>query len=159
MEQMMRVHVKSTIFAITIFGFTAVNGFARHPKIAADLGDSQPDQNVGVIIQYHQIPNEAHHQKVRQKGGRLDRGLELIRGARYTIAAGQLEDLANDPDVEYISPDRPVKAFLDNTTAAVNAQAAWATKFDGTGVGIAIIDSGISNHDDLKDSKGALRVV
>ena len=52
-----------------------------------------------------------------------------------------LEALANDPEVAYISPDRPVHALLD--TAA--QQLGWT----GKGIGIAIVDSGVSYHYDL----------
>ena len=40
---------------------------------------------------------------------------------------------------------------------AVNANTAFAYGWDG--IGVAIVDSGIANHPDLKNSKGALRVV
>ena len=42
---------------------------------------------------------------------------------------------------------------------AVNANTAFAYGWDGTGIGLAIVDSGIANHPDLKTPKGALRVV
>jgi serine protease AprX len=67
--------------------------------------------------------------------------------------------LANNPKVAYISSDRPFQAMLDYTATAVDAPLAWQAGFDGTGVGIAIIDSGIFNHPDLKDASGNSRIV
>ena len=59
--------------------------------------------------------------------------------------------LAARPDVTAITIDRPVTGTLSRTTATVGAD--WVREslgFDGSGVGIAIIDSGVTNwHDDL----------
>jgi serine protease AprX len=151
--------LKFGLLAPAIFAVTVVGGLARQPKIAADLDVSQPDKTVNVIVRFRHTPTEAHHLKIRQRGGQLQRTLPLIRGAHYSLPAGRLANLAKDPEVEYIAPDRPVKAFLDNTAAAVNAPVAWASSLDGTGIGIAIIDSGVSGNDDLKDPKGANRIV
>lgn len=38
---------------------------------------------------------------------------------------------------------------FDNTAATVNAPA-WSAGLDGTGISVAVIDSGISQHDDLQ---------
>jgi serine protease AprX len=42
-----------------------------------------------------------------------------------------------------------VAASLDYSTVAVNAPTAWNAGLDGTGVGVAVIDSGIYPHPDL----------
>jgi len=55
--------------------------------------------------------------------------------------------VASDPNVTYISPDRTLAARLDYTASAVNASAVWKAKLNGTGVGLAVIDSGIRNDD------------
>src|SRR6202007_2370011 len=64
-----------------------------------------------------------------------------------------------DPDVAYISPDRPVQSHLNNTTAAVKAPVAWSQGLDGPGITLALIDSGIHDSDDLKDAKGHSRIL
>jgi serine protease AprX len=51
--------------------------------------------------------------------------------------------------VTYISLDRSVAGTLDYTAAAVDAPLAWSYGLDGTGVGIAVIDSGVYSHPDL----------
>src|SRR5581483_8884263 len=52
-------------------------------------------------------------------------------------------------NVAYVSLDRPLAASLDYSAAGVNAPAAWTSGWDGTGIGVAVIDSGIYNHPDL----------
>ena len=63
----------------------------------------------------------------------------------------KLAELADDPDVEYISPDRPLRATsYEYAPAAVNAELAWANGAEGNAIGVAVIDSGInSKHPDL----------
>jgi hypothetical protein len=59
--------------------------------------------------------------------------------------------LAQDPQVAYISPDRPMRVMMDNSAATVNASVAWQSySLDGSRVGIAVIDSGVSNLPDLQ---------
>ena len=62
----------------------------------------------------------------------------------YTMLANAIEALAADPDVLYVSRDREMKTLVDNSTAAVNGDIAFQNGYDGTGIGIVVIDSGIS---------------
>src|SRR6266516_2085861 len=110
---------------------------------------------VDVIIQYNQTPTDAHHQRVQDKGGVLKTKLDFIKGAHYSVPVESLDALADDPDVVYISPARRLSGSLDNTAAAVNAKAAWQAGWDGTGIGVAVIDSGISDNSDLYGTTGS----
>ncbi len=109
---------------------------------------------VDVIIQFNQTPTAAHHQKVQNKGGVLKTKLDFIKGAHYSVPVESLDALADDPDVAYISPDRRLSGALDQTAAAVNANVAWQSGWDGTGIGVAVIDSGINDHPDLYSTSG-----
>ncbi len=111
---------------------------------------------VDVIIQFKQTPTNAHHQKVHNKGGVLKRKLDVIKGAHYSIPVEALDALADDPDVLFISPNRPVNGALDHVVRAVNADIAYSQGWDGTGVGIAVVDSGVGLHDDLYTDRGTL---
>ena len=87
-------------------------------------------------------------------------------GLRFTSLSAEvaelpddcLERIALDPAVVSISVDRGLTGSLQRTTRAA-VGAAWVTEhlgFDGTGVGVAIIDSGVAAwHEEL----GANRVV
>ena len=136
----------------------------NHHKLSKELealrgGDG--GATVDVIIQFTQTPTAAHHQKVQNRGGVLKRTLSIIKGAHYSIPVTALEALANDPDVAFISPNRPVNGALDHVVRAVNADIALAQGWDGTGVTIAVVDSGVGLHDDLYTDGGivAPRVV
>src|SRR6266704_1598711 len=131
-------------------------------KLSNDLDALKGSHNgasVDVIIQFNQTPTAAHDQKVQNKGGVLKTKLDFIKGAHYSVPVESLDALADDPDVVYISPDRRLNGSLNNTAAAVNANVAWQSGFDGTGVGVAVIDSGISLHADLYSSNNKNRII
>src|SRR5258708_16047118 len=124
----------------------------KKPKFSDDLNAARSGKHgttVDVIIQFSQTPTDAHHQKVQNKGGVLKTKLDFIKGAYYSVPVESLDALVDDPDVIYISPDRRLSGALDNTAAAVNAKAAWQAGWDGTGIGVAVLDSGITYHSDL----------
>src|SRR5260370_29480147 len=92
-------------------------------KLSKDLDalkGSNSGATVDVIIQYNVTPTDAHHQRVQSVGGVLKTKLDFINGAHYSVPVEALDALADDPDVSYISPDRPVHGALDTTVATVN---------------------------------------
>src|SRR3989441_51690 len=127
----------------------------KHNKLSKDLDALKGGHNgttVDVIIQFNQTPTDAHHQKVQNKGGVLKTKLDVIKGAHYSVPADSLSALEDDPDVTYISPNRPLSgtSTLDYTRETVNAPVAlqqWG--LDGTGAGVAVIDSGVTAVGDL----------
>jgi len=149
----------------------ASGAFANNSKISPDLQPllANPSNTVNVIVQYNSPPQAC-------SGGGLVAGLlcptfnllggvvkdvfTLINAVAGTMAAGNVVALSNQPNVTYISLDRPLGATLDYSTAGVNAPVAWSSGWDGTGVGVAIIDSGIYSHPDLLSAQtGQSRVV
>lgn len=125
-----------------------------HKKLSKDLEGAKVSSQVDVIVQYTQVPTARHHQKVLSRGGKIKRELGRFKGGAYTISASKLADLAADPEVVYISPDRPLHnastaGSLDYHTGTINAPAAWAQGLNGTGIGVAVIDSGIAPNSDL----------
>src|SRR5207247_2095413 len=91
---------------------TATLGFADKHKLAKDLSNVPPDQQVDVIVHYTRQPQAADHDKVAKKGGKLKQALDIVNSAAYSIPGSALADLESNPDVDYISPDRPVAAAM-----------------------------------------------
>src|SRR6266571_1032851 len=135
-------------------GLSLADGKHKLSKDLDALKGSNSGGTVDVIIQFNQTPTAAHHQKVQNKGGVLKTKLDFIKGAHYSVPVESLDALADDPDVAYISPDRRLSGALDQTAAAVNANVAWQSGWDGTGIGVAVIDSGINDHPDLYSTSG-----
>ena len=61
---------------------------AKHPKLAKDLENNNPDATVDVIVQFKQTPTDAHHAKVHSKGGKDKARLDLIKSGAYSMPAG-----------------------------------------------------------------------
>ena len=137
------------VLRMAVLFLSASVAFAQTSKLATDLSGVSPSSSVNVIIQYDHVPNQGDHQKVYHQGGTLYRAYQNVKVGGYTVPASALAQLANNPQVTHISPDRAVGAKLDMTAAAVNATAAWADNLDGSGIGVAIIDSGITEVNDL----------
>src|SRR5260370_40001809 len=101
-------------------GMSHADGKDKLSKDLDALKGGHSGTTVDVIIQFNQTPTDAHHQKVQNLGGALKTKLDFIKGAHYSIPVESLDALADDPDVAYISPDRPVQGALDTTVATVN---------------------------------------
>jgi serine protease AprX len=78
----------------------------------------------------------------------------------------RIRDLEYDDDIAYISPDRPIASHghVENTIGASQTdgrtEVPGFTSLNGTGVGIAVLDSGIDNtHNLIKASTGRPSVV
>lgn len=94
---------------------------------------------------------------IRSVKGKPGRRLGLVRGQVAEVPNAALESLARHTGVNAIRLDRPIRGTMERTSATVGAK--WVREnldLDGSGVGVAIIDSGVSSwHDDL----GSDRVV
>jgi serine protease AprX len=93
-------------------------------------------------------------------GGTVGRQLSIIEALAAEISHAALATLSNAPAVRRIAVDRPMFGTLERTGATTGAAAArQAFGYDGTGIGVAVIDSGLTPwHDDLGDGAGSQRV-
>jgi len=116
---------------------------ARQDKLAPELQASSQQDNVKVIISYKVVPGTEHLRKLNGHGGQVTKDLSSLRELAVTLPANRVDDLSNDDDIAYISPDRPVTAFLDTPAPAILANYAWNKGLDGSNIAVAVIDSGI----------------
>jgi serine protease AprX len=127
------------------------------PKISQELQHLPARQRVDVIVQYRVQPAKAQIKRAMVTGGALQGQLNVIRSAVFSLKAGSLATLAQNPNVIYISPDRPVQATslaTDYYDQAVLAPYAWSANLHGSGIGVAVIDSGINSGKDFTLSNG-----
>ncbi|HXJ40162.1 MAG TPA: S8 family peptidase, partial [Bryobacteraceae bacterium] len=118
-------------------------------KIAPDL-QANSSSTVDVIVQFVNPPTK---QQLKQLGayGRMKHIFDGIKAAHLSLPMSVVQALSNDPSILYISPDRNMAGSLDLADPTTNATLAWQQYgVDGTGVGVAIIDSGVSLKNDLK---------
>src|SRR5579871_5803545 len=157
MTRRIQFHPLKRYFAVCLFLLTSTSLFANNAKISPDLQPllANSSSNVNVIVQYSKpqscggLLGSILCPPVNLLGGLLHSTFSLLNAVAATVQAGSIVNLSNQSNVVYISLDRTVVAALDYTTAAVNAPMAWNSGYTGTGIGIAVIDSGIYNHPDL----------
>lgn len=133
-------------------------------KFSTDLHQRAAGANamVTVIVQYRQMPASSHFRAMQAGGATIRSKFQTIRAVTMRVPVSMLAELAKNPNVAYITPDRPVTMTDSNedySTAVESDVAAAQFAQDGTGVGVAIIDSGVADHADLHNASGASRVV
>jgi serine protease AprX len=139
-----------------------LRGGMHQRKIAADLDrNGSPDKLVDVIVQYKMTPQTRHYAKMAGRGAWTKARLHSINSAAFKIPASALAELEADPDVAFVSPDRQVKQTSTSTDfydQAVGAPYAWSRGLDGSGIAVAVIDSGVTDNGDFSGPNGS-RVV
>ena len=135
-------------FAIFLLAASLV--FAGSPKISKDLEGLEPGTFVDVIVQFEKAPSEADFGAVRGRGATEKKRLPLIKSGVFSLPVAALAGVANNPAISFISPDRPVQASLDYAVETLGADIALDYGWDGDGIGVAIIDSGVYAHEDLE---------
>lgn len=145
---------KTALWIMLWGGLLAGNLYADRHKISKDLNDKlgQAGTAVDVIVQYQNDPSDADVAKFTGRGAKLKDHLKRFRTATYTVPADAIDKLSDDPNVLYVSADRKVTAQFDYSEQAINAPYAWQLGLDGTGVGIALVDSGVDQVDDLQQA-------
>src|SRR5262245_49069357 len=98
--------------------------------------------------------DEAVDRLVARYGARLKKRLE--GGSVLEATGGQLDAISQDPDVDHGSGNAVVRRMMAVTTAATGADQVWAglgglRGYDGRGVTVAVIDSGVSASGPLAD--------
>src|SRR5215510_6801465 len=120
-------------------------------KLSSDLKKAvKSDQMIDVIVQFNHLPDDHNYKFLKLNGAKIRLKLNSINGTAVRIPAGMLPLLEALPEVAYVTPDRPVEMTYDETMTTVMADAAAQQfRLDGSGVGVAVIDSGIADHIDL----------
>jgi subtilisin family serine protease len=132
----------------------------RSPRLDRALREraADPRGSSRVILRFDPRVSAADAEvAIRRLHGASGRRLLSVGGQVAYVPNTSLADLAALPGVQSVSLDRRVHGTLERTGATVGS--AWVREhlgFDGTGIGVAIVDSGVANwHDDL----GSRRVV
>ncbi len=112
-------------------------------RVTDGVGDSD------VIVEFNDDSDS--FTRIKAAGGIGGRRLGIIKARAGRMPNVLLKRLADDPKVKRIHKDRETEAFLARTVAAIGAKNVHAQYgYNGAGVGVAVIDSGITPwHDDL----------
>ena len=117
------------------------------PVVATKMS-ADPNKKLAVIV--HSNNGCSHvRQFVEALGGTVKYDLSLIGAVAAEIPASQIERLSEEHDVEYINHDSNVFKCMDVASLAVESDYVNESGYTGKGVGVAVIDTGVINHDDF----------
>jgi serine protease AprX len=94
--------------------------------------------------------------QISQLGGTIYRRLPIIDNVAISLPTKNLGKLANLPFIVHLSSDvhvRKADEFITEATGAVIANTQYG--LTGTGIGVAVVDSGIDKREDLKLPDGS----
>lgn len=163
----LRIAVWGGVLGVAAMALLAMPAYGQMRKFSRDINEAvTPKGTVKVIVQYRNMPTASALTGLKGNGARIGFKLHTIGAMAMEVPVGMLEALEKDPNVAYVTPDRQVSLTANPQTeefaTAIQADIAASTyAFDGTGIGVAVIDSGISDHGDLHktNASGATRVV
>jgi serine protease AprX len=124
---------------------------AIEPALKAAAASMPADADLRVIV----YGDAKRLKDVAGKGKlKIKKRLRLIDADSAVVTAGELEALAREDGVEYVAPDVPVQPtaaglpvsfpFLSTLFPKIDgAPTAWGQGYTGSGVGVAVIDSGV----------------
>ena len=151
----MRRVVTTFIAGLLALCLLTITASARNPKIAADLNNLPFQATARLIVKYRAPVAEAEAHRAKRapiRSLRIMARLDLLNAEAVSILGSDLALLADDPNVEYVWPDRQVHGSAYSGTPdygwiAVGAQAA-SDQFglDGRGIGVAVLDSGFCGY-------------
>src|SRR5205823_5268580 len=91
---------------------------------------------------------------VARYGARLKK--RIHGGAVLQATGGQIDAMSQDPDTDHMAGDATVSRMMAITTQSTGADQVWAgldggRGFTGSGIGVAVVDSGVAPHGELKN--------
>jgi len=134
----------------------------RLDKFPKDLlsridGAGAGGQLLDLIVQSDERPGPALRLLIKQRGGKIKRQFKSIKALLVELPIAELEGLAAQPGISFITPDRQITGRMDATARALGvdklrepAASSYGGSYppvDGSGIGIAIIDSGINEKE------------
>jgi serine protease AprX len=141
------------LWAVAIVPAAPVLAAHMDEAVAAKAQDDHAPEMVNVILQTAGRPSDSDLAVVRAFGGNPGQVFQSINGFAAQVPSPALKGLAKNPRFANMSLDAPVQSFWDKNTAghpvgAFDARASYSV--NGSGVGVAVIDSGINMHPDFK---------
>ena len=146
----------ATIMLLAIAGPAAVTGGQASsatiaPAVSEWLATSAPDERLQVIVSFK---NETGISRLKDKAGSLER-LKSVPMALATLSAADIRDVASWSETRSVWDNEELELHLDEGTRMVKADRVWAGErlarpYLGTGVGVAVLDTGVDTlHPDL----------
>jgi len=155
--------VRPLVFLVAALACAAAPASGQGLKLGvlADRASRMSSGFSAVVIQATDVNSLGQLKSlVEQGGGAAGRLLPIINAQAAVLPNAAIKALSDNPGVLRVSLDREMTSAMERTGATVGATAVrQQLGLDGSGIGIALIDSGITAwHDDLSSAAGGQRV-
>ncbi|WP_028663234.1 S8 family serine peptidase [Saccharomonospora halophila] len=176
---------RSLVIAVSATALTVTAGLATAtiaaPLAAGDDGDglltpvsdtlgavlSTVEDTAPVTVLVHGVDTAAADDAVRDAGLTKITSFDRIGVVAASGSADRVEELRSAEGVTYLENNDPIETFASSGTEATRSRSAQqsltgadGTNLDGSGVGVAVIDTGVDPlHPALRDADGDSRVV
>lgn len=107
---------------------------------------SQSREEVPVIIQFKDLSSKL---KVDSLVSKVKANLPLINGFAGYMSTETIYRIIDSPEIDFISFDSQVYALLDIAAPTMEAHFPHDKSFEGEGITVAVIDTGVAPHYDL----------
>jgi serine protease AprX len=134
-----------------VAGAGAASGASLAPAVREFVQAGSPDARLDAIVTFR---NEAGMSRLASKLGSVER-LDSVPMARALLTAAEISDVAAWAETRSVWNNEELDLHLDESTRMVKADKVWAgerlkTGYRGTGVGVAVLDTGVDTlHPDL----------
>ena len=144
----------------------AASGQAGSGNTAGSAGDriagetDAPDSSRYIVVFKDSTPSELQMAKEQVKGfaesqdGKVVHDYSIIAGLTVSIPDDKAAALSSLGTVKYVEKDQLVHADLDRAVPQIGADLVQDLGYDGSGVSVCVIDTGIdASHPDMNDGK------
>jgi subtilisin len=132
--------------------------------ISEIVSSEKPERDV--IVGFYKTPGPSENALIHSNGGAVKHNFNLIHAVSARLPEQAIENLKKNPRIAYIEDDVIMMAMTDEYANSwgvshIGSQIVHNNGIDGTGVKIAVLDTGIDyTHEDLDDNyKGGVDFV
>ncbi|MDQ3473893.1 MAG: hypothetical protein M3447_09165, partial [Acidobacteriota bacterium] len=120
----------------------------KHQKLAQDLREKARDnETLKVILQLNDSMSGELNALLNSNGVKIKKRLAALNTLALELPSSVVESLNQFEEIEFVSVDSEIRSFgghVAHTSGADNVRTMATTgALDGSGIGIAIVDSGI----------------
>ncbi|WP_353094660.1 S8 family peptidase [Tissierella praeacuta] len=109
---------------------------------------SQSMENVPVIVQFNDSGSNLK-KNINNLSNKVKSNLPLIDGFAGLMSTETIYRIVSSPEIEYISFDSKIYTLLDIASPAMDAYFPHDKGYEGEGITVAVIDTGVAPHYDL----------
>src|SRR5574341_886199 len=139
--------MRKTLFVfLTVLLVFSLSVYAKNDKIHKNLEKFLDDDDyVSVIVQFDNKPGDQEDIGLQSLGCEIKRHTRHMNLVIAECPGTSLENLVESDDVIKLWEDEILSFTLDYSAPQINATVAWTNGYNGSGVKVAVLDTGINS--------------